>query len=104
MQGKESAKSVHFSISGPPSEASSRAPSPAPTLSREPSYQNGAAHDLDAQSLKHRFFTDEVTPGLQGKDVYDSTLSWWRAGIRRKLVATVQWESRIIATMQVSYI
>ncbi|KAH9477378.1 Dihydrosphingosine 1-phosphate phosphatase [Psilocybe cubensis] len=77
-----------------------KASSPAPTHSRETSYQNGVTHDLDVQSLKQRFLTNDVTPGLQGKDVYDSTLSWWRAGIRRKLVATVQWESWIIAAMQ----
>ena len=42
-------------------------------------------------------------PWAQPKDVYDTSLSWWRAAIRRRLVASVRWESRIIARMQVSY-
>jgi hypothetical protein len=37
------------------------------------------------------------------KDVYDTSLSWWRAAIRRRLVASVRRESRVIARMQVSY-
>ena len=39
----------------------------------------------------------------QPKDVYDTSLSWWRAAIRRRLVARVRLESRVIARMQVSY-
>jgi hypothetical protein len=50
---------------------------------------------------------DEVdndhTPGRRARDVYDTTLSWWRAGVRRKLVTTVHWESQIIANVQVSF-
>ena len=41
-------------------------------------------------------------PGTNPRDVYDSSLPWWRAAIRRKLVASVQWESEVIVQMQVS--
>ncbi|KDR76501.1 hypothetical protein GALMADRAFT_120678 [Galerina marginata CBS 339.88] len=99
----ESTKSVHFTLSGPPSEASSRSSSPAPsspTLSGPPFYQNGFSSDYHDTKLKYNLLDDDDTPEQQRKDVYDSTLSWWRAGLRRKLVATVQWESRLIAKMQ----
>ncbi|KAI0945106.1 hypothetical protein AcV7_001736 [Taiwanofungus camphoratus] len=33
-------------------------------------------------------------------EVYDRTMSWWRAGIRRKLLKNVERESAIIAAMQ----
>lgn len=36
-------------------------------------------------------------------DVYDATLSWWRAAVRRKLLGAVKRESGIIAKMQVGY-
>ena len=38
---------------------------------------------------------------LQRDDVYERTMSWWRVGIRRKLVAYVKAESEVIARMQV---
>ncbi|KAF9057101.1 PAP2 superfamily-domain-containing protein, partial [Panaeolus papilionaceus] len=38
--------------------------------------------------------------GAAGKDVYDTTLPWWRAAIRRRLVRAVRSESEIIARMQ----
>lgn len=46
----------------------------------------------------------EIVPGGVGllpDEVYDRTLSWWRAGIRRWLVANLVWESKAIAAMQV---
>jgi hypothetical protein len=48
-------------------------------------------------------FVDWVSPGIQPKNVYDTNLSWWRAAIRRRLVTSVRWESKVIARMQVSY-
>lgn len=42
------------------------------------------------------------TPGLQAQDVYDTTLPWWRAAVRSKLAKSIEWESRVIADMQVS--
>ena len=47
--------------------------------------------------------SDNHAPGHgRASDLYDTTLSWWRAGVRRKLVSAVDWESQIIAKMQVS--
>ena len=43
------------------------------------------------------------TPGLHAQDVYDTTLPWWRAAVRSKLAKSVEWESGIIADMQVSF-
>ena len=54
-------------------------------------------------SLDSKPLVNWVSPGIQPKDVYDTSLSWWRAAIRRRLVASVHRESRVIARMQVSY-
>lgn len=67
----ESGHSVHFSFS----TTSSRSQSPFP-----PDAWHG-----------------KVSP----EDVYDRSLPWWRAAVRRKLVDSVKEESRIIARMQV---
>nr|VWP01246.1 Phosphoglucomutase [Ganoderma boninense] len=40
--------------------------------------------------------------GRLPEEVYERTLSWWRAGIRRAILRNVEWESRALATMQVS--
>jgi hypothetical protein len=45
---------------------------------------------------------DWAPPWTNPRDVCDSSLPWWRAAIRRKLVASVQGESGVIARMQVS--
>jgi hypothetical protein len=37
----------------------------------------------------------------QKADVYERTMSWWRVGIRRKLMRRVREESEVIARMQV---
>lgn len=37
-------------------------------------------------------------------EVYDRTLNWWRAGIRRSLLKNIEWESKVLATMQVSFV
>lgn len=87
-------KSVHFTLS--PSEASSRSSSPAP------SGYNGTTTNLNDLKSKLNVLHDEHTPGRRARDVYDTTLSWWRAGVRRKLVRAVYWESQIIAKMQAS--
>jgi len=42
-----------------------------------------------------------IIPGRLATDVYDATLPWWRAAIRRKLLKSVKWESRVLARMQV---
>ena len=80
-----------FTLSIPDSESSSLSSSPASS----PVGQAYNSLNLDRKPL--------VSPGIQPKDVYDTSLSWWRAAIRRRLVARVRWESRVIARMQVSY-
>ena len=45
-----------------------------------------------------------VVVGAAGRlpeEVYERTLSWWRAGIRRAILRNVEWESRVLAAMQV---
>ena len=89
-------KSVHFTLSTPPSEVSSRSSSPAPSV------YNGTTENLNDLKSKLSVLDDDRTPGHHARDVYDTTLSWWRAGIRRKLVNMVHWESQIVARMQAS--
>ena len=46
-----------------------------------------------------------VVVGAAGRlpeEVYERTLSWWRAGIRRAIVRNVERESSVLAIMQVS--
>lgn len=43
-----------------------------------------------------------IGPGLLRDDVYDSQMSWWRAGVRRVLVRNLEKESEWIGAMQVS--
>jgi hypothetical protein len=42
-----------------------------------------------------------TSPGYLPANIYDATLPWWRAAIRRKLVQNVERESPVIARMQV---
>ncbi|KAJ7150857.1 sphingosine-1-phosphate phosphatase [Mycena crocata] len=77
---------VNFTLSGPPSTASSRTASPAPT----PPYSS---------SFKTEFL-DQDDPGCRPMNVYDATLPAWRAAVRRKLVASIRVESVIVAKMQ----
>lgn len=64
----------------PPSQRSSRAPSPAP-------------HEKTVALI--------VEPGTQPDYVYDNVLPAWRAAIRRYLVRGLKWESEAIGAMQV---
>lgn len=41
-------------------------------------------------------------PGRLPDEVYERTLAWWRASIRRVLVNNLEWESALLARMQVS--
>ncbi|KAI0687708.1 hypothetical protein BC835DRAFT_1286229 [Cytidiella melzeri] len=38
--------------------------------------------------------------GILPDEVYNRTLSWWRAGIRRLVKSSLDWESNVIANMQ----
>lgn len=40
--------------------------------------------------------------GRQPEEVYTRTMSWWRAAIRRAILRNVEWESQVLANMQVS--
>jgi len=75
-------------ISEPPSRTSSPAPS----------YQAFPGDNNDQNSEDTDF---EVSPGVLPDEVYDSTMSWWRAGLRRSLVRSLRTESRWLAIMQV---
>lgn len=53
--------------------------------------KDGVLYDFDSRPS---------TPGLGPRDAYDS-LSWWRAGLRNNLLADMEWQSTVIANMQV---
>ena len=84
------------------SPASSRSSSPAPDFgcdSHKPPELDGS-YTLKDQ-LTNLILEDHI-PGKKPMDVYEATLPKWRAGVRRALVKSVQWESTVIADMQVS--
>ncbi|KAJ7197104.1 PAP2 superfamily-domain-containing protein [Mycena haematopus] len=76
-------------MSGPPSTASSRTSSPAPTPPT--SYREEYLLEKAAQN----------EAGCRPMDVYDATLPAWRAAVRRALVAQIRVESVLVAKMQV---
>ncbi|KAG6877124.1 hypothetical protein C0993_010127 [Termitomyces sp. T159_Od127] len=85
--------SSHFILSLPGSESTSRESSPVPSLKRT-GYQvpiTDLGDPLD----------DESIPGRLPTDVYDATLPRWRAAVRRRIVKSVQWESQVIARLQI---
>lgn len=43
-----------------------------------------------------------VGVGLLPEEVYDRTMGKWRAAIRRRVHANIEWESNVLAAMQVS--
>ncbi|KAH0581654.1 hypothetical protein H2248_011351 [Termitomyces sp. 'cryptogamus'] len=84
--------SSHFTLSVPGSENSSRESSPVPSLKRN--RYPASLRNLDDA------FDDDATPGCLPTDAYDATLPRWRAVIRRRIVRSVQWESKVIARLQ----
>lgn len=120
-------RSPHFALSysSPSSPVPSRFPSPAPIPStpalklndrdvpsaapngkpefRSPGiYLNGKSPYSNGKvPLSHDVILRADTPGTLPADVYDTTLPWWRAAIRRKLTQSIEWESRVLAKMQV---
>ena len=87
-----------FTLTIPPSnesEPSSLSSSPASSPVGQ------GVHPYKSWNADSKF--DCVSPGIQPKDVYETSLSWWRVAIRRRLVERVRWESKVIARMQVSY-
>ncbi|KAJ6599982.1 sphingosine-1-phosphate phosphatase [Mycena vulgaris] len=81
---------VNFTLSGPPSTASSRTSSPAPTI---PPASFALKQDYLGKTIQD-------DPGCRPMDVYDATLPAWRAAVRRRLVASIRVESVIVAKMQ----
>lgn len=101
MEKMNGIKTAQFTLSLPGSEASSRASSPdLPEHTRNVANHAPARTTYNHNDLTTKYI-DNIVPGRQGRDVYDTNLSWWRAGVRRKLVEMVQWESVVIAKMQV---
>lgn len=45
--------------------------------------------------------SSDKSPGQLPQDVYNSTLPWWRAATRAKLLKAVERESPVLARMQV---
>jgi hypothetical protein len=72
----------------------SESPSPAPLSTGRRCQGHNKLSSADSVS-------SDDAPMLQRDDVYERTMSWWRDGIRRKLVEHVRTESEIIARMQV---
>ncbi len=87
LSGSFSAMSAMFTVSPSSSVASSRSSSPA-SLERTRDWRDEKNDDL---------------PGLNAMDVYEATLPWWRAALRRQIVKNVTWESNVIARIQVSF-
>ncbi|KAF5351029.1 hypothetical protein D9756_008418 [Leucocoprinus leucothites] len=91
---------AHFTLSYPPSLASSRAASPAPDLGHSPldSSRPNGGHAVKVE--KSGLTVEDLVPGKQPMDVYEATLPKWRAAVRRTLVKSVRWESEVVAKMQ----
>jgi hypothetical protein len=74
----------------------SESPSPALNVSTAQGYQGHHKIISSSDSV-----SSDDAPMFQRDDVYERTMSWWRVGIRRKLVEYVRAESEVIARMQV---
>lgn len=59
--------------------------------------------DDDSASDTSSIVSEHVDAGRLDEYFYDTTLSWWRASIRRTVLNQVERESDIIAAMQVSF-
>lgn len=64
-------------------------------------YDNADYYDRKNENKSPYSVLEASIPGKLPRDVYDSTLPWWRARIRRQLLKTVKWESEVLARMQV---
>ena len=69
--------------------------------SKESSLSSSPASSPVGQGV-YPYNSSNLDSAPEPRDVYDTTLSWWRAAIRRRLVQSIHWESRVIARMQVS--
>ena len=56
---------------------------------------------------KQAFFDDagvDFPSPSPAQDIYEATLPWWRAAVRRWIVRRVEKETKVIARMQVCFI
>lgn len=84
------------------------------TGARGPSHQKDGSGDSTGTAVNSTRNSSEdglsevdVVMGGVGRlpdEVYDRTLNWWRAAIRRRIMKNTEWESRVLATMQVRFI
>ncbi|KAJ8514226.1 hypothetical protein ONZ45_g8224 [Pleurotus djamor] len=88
-----------FTLSPASSVASSRESSPAPISRLRPPSSMAELED-DKQEKELTWVGSNDLPGLKSTDVYETTLPWWRAAIRRQIIKNVRWESDVIATIQ----
>ncbi|TFK39306.1 hypothetical protein BDQ12DRAFT_682538 [Crucibulum laeve] len=94
---------VRFSLSEPSSAASSRSNSPVPQDDAVRYTYGGDGLDEYDEKMTYEpspLSWEKSTPGRLPMDVYEATLPWWRAAIRRRLVKMVALESEVIAKMQ----
>lgn len=56
---------------------------------------NGEIDTADASAIA-------TAVGILPEEVYNRTMSWWRAAVRRQIVRNVAWESNVLAAMQKS--
>jgi hypothetical protein len=72
------------------------------TLDDSDSIASGNDNDSDEVSSEDAAENSSASPGRLPEEVYEKTLGWWRAGIRRLLVNNLKWESKCLSWMQVS--
>jgi hypothetical protein len=92
---------AYFTLSYPPSLASSRSSSPGPNPLNSLKSDKGQSN---LRKDKHGTAVEDIMPEKLPEDVYEATLPRWRAVVRQKLVGVVQRESEVIAKMQVRYV
>ncbi|KAK1219246.1 Long-chain base-1-phosphate phosphatase [Marasmius sp. AFHP31] len=90
MQTERSNGRVTFDLTTDYSEPPTREPSPSP-LSEKQGF-------LDEKVPLYPGI--DFSPGKQPSDIYEQTLPWWRAAIRRQIVKRVEVESQTVARLQ----
>lgn len=83
------------------SESRSRSPSPEDercVWDDKTGYHDGTGYDSDEETESGSEF---VGIGLLPDDVYDEAMNSWRSSIRSRIRKNVEWESLVLARMQV---
>ena len=83
-------------------EKSPDVPASSPVLAPA-AYKIGSPPDYYASSIivKNRQQNTAMAAGRLPEEIYASMLPSWRAALRRKCLAAVEWESEVIAQLQV---